>query len=89
MCGIQVTPEEVSLNFAQRHMDDPNQGDSVVIVYTSLHHAKRLAYALLQSLKGYEESFGEIQTDMMERLKPEARERIISAIQNNGTNQPT
>jgi len=59
------------LHFAQRWPEDPSQGDTVVTVYTSLWHAKRLALTLLQSIEKYEAIFGEIPTDPAARLSPE------------------
>ena len=70
------TAEEFILHFGLRNPDDPNVGIGVAKVYLSLPHAKRLALALAQVVKGYEETFGEIATDPLSRLTPEARSRI-------------
>ncbi len=71
LCLIRTTPEEVILQFGQRNIDDPSQGDAIVTVYTSLWHAKRLARALLESINKYEAVFGELPTDPIAALDPE------------------
>ncbi len=71
VCLIRTTPEEVMLHFAQRWTDDPSQGDAVLTVYTNLWHAKRLAYAMLESISKYEAIFGEIPRDRIADIDPD------------------
>jgi hypothetical protein len=76
LCLVRTTPEEVILQFGQRNTEDPSHGDAVVTVYTSLWHAKRLASALLESIGTYEAIFGEIPTDPIALLSPEALAKL-------------
>lgn len=75
-CVVRSTPEEVMLHFGQRSINNPTQGNTVITVYTSLWHAKRLAKALLESIGKYEAVFGEIPIDPIAALDPETLKKL-------------
>jgi len=80
LCNIQVTPEECILHFGQRKMEDPMQGVSVVRVFLSLPHAKRLVAALAQTLQRHEGRHGEIPDDLLEHVPPEVLSQLEAKI---------
>lgn len=85
MCGVLFGPDEVMLQFAQRDTVKMNEGVSVVKVYTSFPHIKRLAAILVHSIQEHERNFGEIPTDPSERLTPEGKKTLEEHIQKNAT----
>ena len=76
LISIITTPEEVILHFGERSMEGPNKGIGIAKIYISLPHAKRLAGALIRTLKNHEEIFGEINADPTKQLTPEALKRL-------------
>ena len=74
--SISVSNDDVVIHFAQRVSGNPEVGKGVMMVFMGLAHAKRLALALNKSLGEYEKNFGEIITDPIERLSPEARKSL-------------
>ena len=77
MCGVQFGPEDVLLQFAIRDIADPSTGHAVGKFYSNLSNMKRLISVLNNSLKEYEEMFGEIPIDVVsERITPEGKRRL-------------
>lgn len=72
---VLMTPEEIVLHFGERKSEDFTKGTGLAKIYISLSHGKRLAAALLKSIKLFEEDFGEIPIQPLERLTPEGRKR--------------
>ncbi|MBI3910126.1 MAG: DUF3467 domain-containing protein [Armatimonadetes bacterium] len=56
LCGISLTPEEAVLHFLQRTSE--TQAISVVRVFTSIAHAKRIAAVLVRTLIEHERKLG-------------------------------
>ena len=71
-----ASPEEFILHFGLRKTEEPHIATGVAKIYLSLPHAKRLALALAQVIKGYEDAFGKIETDPAARLTQDARNRL-------------
>jgi hypothetical protein len=74
--GMAATTEEFILRFCERDLDDPTKATELVRVFLSLAHAKRLVVAMARSLKGYEDIFGEIETDPVKGLSDDARTKL-------------
>jgi hypothetical protein len=83
LCNIAATPEEVIFSFGQRDPESLEQGKGIVVVYTSLAHAKRIAGALTEAIARYESLFGEIPADPAARLSPETLAQLIKMGQAN------
>ena len=76
MCGLQFGPEDVMLQFAIRDTNEPNKGIAVGRVYSNLPNMKRLILLLNNSLKEYEELFGEIPVDVIQHITPTGMLRL-------------
>ena len=76
MCGVQFGPEDVLLQFAIRDTSERNNGYAVGRVYSNMSNMKRLIFILNKSLKEFEDLFGEIPMDVMERITPEGKRRM-------------
>jgi hypothetical protein len=74
--ALTASPEEFILRFCLRDFNDPSKATELARVFVSLGHAKRLVIALARSIKSYEELFGEITADPLQRLTPEGRTRL-------------
>jgi Protein of unknown function (DUF3467) len=77
IASVHLSAEECALTFGVRGIASPNTAKTVAIIYMSLPHAKRLVAALGNSIKIYEDNFGLIITDAIEKLSDEARARIV------------
>jgi Protein of unknown function (DUF3467) len=76
LASVTMTPEEAILTFGMRDVDSPNTGTTIAKLYISPAHAKRLAAALARIVQGYEETFGEIAADPIDRLSKGARQKL-------------
>ncbi len=76
MCGVQFGPEDVMLQFAIRDAANPNHGFAVSRVYSNVSNMKRLIFILNKALKDYEDVFGEVPFDPIQRVTPEGMRRI-------------
>ncbi len=74
--AVNISAEETILLFGLREHQNPDQANSVAKLYISPAHAKRLAKTLAGVIETYEETFGEIIADPLERMSPEARAKI-------------
>lgn len=74
--AIAFWPEEVALSFGRRRMSNGSKGDEILKIYASHATVKRFAHDLLDSIQQYEENFGEIHTEIVDRLTPEAKAKF-------------
>lgn len=79
VAAIRATAEEIIFHFGLRQEDNPSSGKGVAKIYVSPAHAKRIANALVSSIKRYEEMFGAIEADFEKRLAPEILEQLKKA----------
>lgn len=80
--AIRVTPDEAVFHFGLRKESDPNEAIGIAKMYVSIPHAKRIAHVLTTSLKEYEHMFGEIKTDVKDRLTPEGQKGLEELLSN-------
>jgi len=76
LCNIQMSTEEVILNFALRNPSQPTEAQGLIKVYTNLAHAKRIMETLSKSINQYEAVFGRIDTDPIQSLTPDIRKEL-------------
>ena len=74
--AIAFWPEEAILSFGRKRMSDSGKGDEIFKVFSTHATLKRLAQSLLESIQEYEVNFGEIHTEIVDRLTPEAKTRF-------------
>jgi hypothetical protein len=83
---IKVTAEEAVFHFGLRKESNPNEAVGIAKMYVSVAHAKRIARILTNSLKEYEHMFGEIKTDVKDRLTPEGQKWLEELLPNEQDN---
>lgn len=76
LCRITFTPEEAILHFGERKDVDHLKGVGNAKIYLSLPHAKRLANAMLKTIKSYEKNFGEISEQPLDHLTLEGQQSL-------------
>jgi hypothetical protein len=74
--GVQITAEEFIIRFAERDPRDVGKATEIARVYVSLQHAKRLAIAMIRTIRAHEEVFGLIAEDPIKKLSPEAKAKL-------------
>lgn len=74
--SIGVSNDDVIFHFGLRDSQNPQEGKGIAKIYVGLAHAKRISKALSKSLASFEELFGEIIPDPVERLTPEKRKQL-------------
>lgn len=74
--SVQVSPEEIVVQFGLIKPSNPARSASVARAYMTPSHAKRLMVLLAGMVEQYESAFGPIITNHEDRFTPEARKRL-------------
>jgi hypothetical protein len=76
VAGVFTSGEEFMIHLAERDTDNPGTAVGILKIYLSPSHAKRLALALAQTVRQFEELFGEISVDPTQHLTEKGRARF-------------
>ena len=71
-CRVNVTPEELVLDFGLNTAITPNQADTINLshrVVMNFYTAKRLLLALNNVVQAHENSFGALELDFQKRIR--------------------
>jgi hypothetical protein len=79
--AVTSTPDELIFRFCQRSLEGEERPLEIARVIVSLSHAKRILMALGQTLKAYEELFGQIPLE--KPLTAKGKEKLGSREESN------
>ena len=73
VCRVMGTPEELIIDFGLILSQTVTPGQTIAVnqrVITSYYAAKRMLYALDQTIRSHEHFFGVLETDVQKRVRP-------------------
>jgi len=73
VCRVMGTPEELIIDFGLILSQTVAPGQTIAVnqrVITSYYAAKRMLYALDQTIRSHEHFFGVLETDVQKRVRP-------------------
>lgn len=74
--GVQISPEEIVLQFGLINRDNPSQSPSLARVFMSPGHAKRLLFLLNATIVQYESVFGVVAANPEDLITPDGRKKL-------------